>query len=149
MISFISSGEKKKLLKDFEDRFGLRVKDYLFLQVGKERIRAFSGTMSREELISLSEFARVEFAGAYFVRQESFGLRPAFDMTQLLASEFTKGVIELTSDEFQLWMRGNTLQRELTDGIYVVRFGHDFLGSGYSKNGKLYNYVPKERYLKR
>lgn len=149
MISFVSSGDKKKLLKELEERFGLKVKDYLFLQAGKERIRAFSGTMSREELAALSEFARVEFAGAYFVRQESFGLRPAFDVTQLFASEFTKGVVELTSEEFQLWIRGDTLQRELEAGVYVVRFGEDFLGSGYAKNGKLYNYVPKERYLKR
>lgn len=149
MIAFLSSSDKKKLLAEIESRFGVKLKDYLFLQAGKERIRAFSGTLSREELLSLNEFARVEFAGAYLARQESFGARLSFDMTHVLASQFTKGVIELSSEEFELWMRGETLVRELADGAYVVRYGDDFLGSGYARQGKLYNYVPKERLLKK
>ncbi len=149
MIAFLSSSDKKKLLAEIEARFGIELRDYLFLQAGKERVRAFSGTLSREELLSLSEFARVEFAGAYLARQESFGLRLAFDMTHVLSSRFTKGVIELSSEEFELWMRGETLVRELEAGVYVVRYGEDFLGSGYASHGKLYNYVPKERHLKK
>lgn len=149
MITFLSSGEKKKLLNEIEERFGWKVKDCMFLQAGRERVRAFTGTLSREELSLLNEFARVEFAGAYFVRQEPFGLRLAFDMTQLYADEFSKNVIELTEEEFSQWMRGASLVRNVEDGFYVVKYGSDFLGSTYVKHGKLYNYVPKERFLKR
>lgn len=149
MIAFLSSSEKKKLLNEMEERFGWKIKDCMFLQAGRERIRAFTGTLSREELNLLSEFARVEFAGAYFVRQEPFGLRLSFDMTQLFAEEFSQNVIDLTPEEFTQWMHGESLIKDVADGFYVVRHGSDFLGSTFVKKGKLYNYVPKERLLKR
>lgn len=149
MIAFLSPGDRKRLLKEVEERYGLVAKSLLFLQAGKERIRAFSGTMSREELIRLGEFARVEFAGAYFARQEPFGTRLAFDMIHLFSSEFIRGVIDITLEEFEQWMRGETLVKDFEEGLYVIRYGEDMLGSGYAKHGKVYNYVPKERQLKK
>ena len=44
-IKFISSGEKKKLLRELNEKFGISKLPYLLFETGKEKIRGFSGTL--------------------------------------------------------------------------------------------------------
>ncbi len=147
-VHFLSSGEKKAFIRELNEKYGVETLNYIFSQSGKEKIRGFSGTMSREELTQLSEFARVEFAGLYFARRESFGLRLSFDAIHLLSKEITKGVAELTYEQSLIWMSGSSLELDLEPGIYIVRSGEDFIGCGHATGGRLHNYVPKERQVK-
>ena len=50
---FLSSGEKKKLLSELNERFGIEKLNYIFVETGKQKIRAFSGTLSKEKLCGL------------------------------------------------------------------------------------------------
>lgn len=144
---FLTSGEKKKLLAQLES-FGMKKAPYLFIESGKERIRAFSGTLSRDELVALGGFARVEVVGTYFARKEPFGLRFGFDMLHLIQDSITERVIDLTAEEFEHWMRGQVLTTTMPSGIYVMRYQGDLVGCTYSTGSKLLNFVPKERQKK-
>lgn len=145
---FLNPGERKKLLLYLKEWFGLTMIPSMFIQTGKEKTRAFSGNITREELIELGMFARVEFVGLYCIR-EDFGTRLSFDATQLLGPHITRHVIDLTDEQFELWMRGVTLDVPVEKGVYVVRYKDDYLGCGFSNGVKLINYVPKERQMKR
>lgn len=148
-IRFFSSRERKKLLSQLHERFGIQDLDYFFLQAGKEKIRAFSGTLSADELVSLSEFARVEFAGLYFAKEEHFGFRLGLDAVHLLAPRITDHILEITSEQAVLWMQGMPLEKDVSAGVYVLKSGEDFLGCGYSTGTRIYNYVPKERCIRK
>jgi NOL1/NOP2/fmu family ribosome biogenesis protein len=146
---FLNPGERKKLLIFLKERFGIEGVNYLFVETGKEKIRAFSGTLSRDELVRLGMFARVEIVGSYFARNDAVGgIRLSMDALHILGHRVKEHIVELTREEFRRWMRGEQISTELEQGMYIIKYQDDFLGSGYSNGTRLFNYVPKERYLK-
>ena len=44
---------------------------YLLLETGKEKIRAFSGNLTREDIFNLGKIANMEIIGLYFVKKEN------------------------------------------------------------------------------
>ena len=149
-LRLMSAGEKKKIIKVLNERFGISEDslNYTFLESGKDKIRIFSGHMTRDDLKVLGEVLRVEGVGLYCVRRENFGLRLGFDATQLFAAEIKEGFLDLNGEEFELWMRGQLVHSVHERGIYVVKFNGDCVGCGYHDGTKLINYVPRERQFK-
>ena len=147
---FLSSGEKKKLLAELNERFGIEKLNYIFVETGKQKIRAFSGTLSKEELVRLGDFARVELIGLYFARRDDMsGLRLSLDALHLIKNQINKSVIEIDDNQFGEWMQGMNLDISIGKGVYVVKHKGDILGCGFSSGNKLFNYVPRERQAKR
>ena len=147
---FLSSGEKKKLLSELNERFGIEKLNYIFVETGKQKIRAFSGTLSKEELVRLGAFARVELVGIYFARRDDMsGLRLSLDALHLMKNQIIKNFIDIDDNQFLEWMSGRNLDLNLEKGVYAVRYNGDVLGCGFSSGSKLFNYVPKERQLKK
>lgn len=149
-IDFILSGKKKKLIQELEEIYGIDKLDYVLLETGKEKIRGFSGTMSKDEINKLSEIARIEIIGLYLFREENGGLRLGLDGVHMLKDKINKNVIEISESEIENWMKGQDLDvKEEGKGIFIVKSGDDFFGSGILKDGKLINFVPKERRIRR
>ena len=79
-INFLKSSEKKKLVKQLDDLYGLKKLHYLLLETGKGKIRGFSGSLMKEQLRELADIARVEIIGLYLMRKEKNGdLRLSLD----------------------------------------------------------------------
>lgn len=143
-LNFVSSGLKKKLILILDDKFGITKLPWLLVETGKQKIRAFSGSMSRDEVAELSNIANVELFGLYLLKQEG-SLRISLDGCKVLENQIDKGVLELDEEQFNLWMNGDSLDLKIERGIYIVKFSGDFLGCGISDGQKLINYVPRER----
>ncbi len=148
-IRFLSSGEKKKLIAELEERFGINKLPYLLIESGKSRIRGFSGSLSREELVQLATLARVELVGLYLFRKEPFGLRLSVDALHLLKEQITSGIIELNGEDFEKWIRGGNLDYTGEKGVFVIKYNGDFVGCAYSTGAKLLNYIPRERQIRK
>ncbi len=147
---FLLGNDRKKLLQEFSNRFGIVDPGYLFIETGKSKIRGFSGSLAREDIMNLDEFARIELIGTYIARDDEMtGLRLSFDAPHIKGIQVTKNVIELNAEEFEKWRYGEPLAKELEIGIYVVSFLGDTWGCGYSTGQKLLNYIPKERIVKK
>lgn len=146
---FIKSNEKRDILKELNENFGITELPYLFVESGKEKIRAFSGSLSKEEIIEISKLAKIEGVGIYFLKKEITGLRPSFEAMQLLKSQITKKILDIDDKQFELWIRGHDLDIQAPEGVYVMRFNNDLLGCGKSNGKKIFNYVPKERRIKK
>ena len=145
-VQFFGGGDRKKLLQELNEKYGIVDPGFLFLETGKQKIRAFSGSMNRDEIVHLSENVRIELIGTYFAREdEMIGLRLSFDAPYLKGVEVSKGIAELTDEEVELWMRGDSLIKEIPLGVYVMKHNEDFLGCGYSTGKKILNYIPRER----
>lgn len=146
-IHFIKSNEKRQIVEQLNKQFGIEDLPYLLIESGKERIRAFSGSLSKEEIKEISRIANIEVLGLYMIRKEH-DLRLSFDSTQLLQKQVKKNIAEINKEEYELWIRGYDLEIEKPKGTYVIRFNGDFIGCAKSDGKKLINHVPKERRLK-
>ncbi len=147
-LKFLTSKEKREIVNELKERFGIAELPYLLLETGKEKIRAFSGSMTREEIKELSQIANVEIIGMYFVKKEN-KLRLSFDASVLLRDEGLKNTIETNNSEKELWLRGDNLDIAAENGVYLIKNGSDLLGCGISDGKKIINCVPKERRIRK
>lgn len=145
---FITSAEKKKIRAQLEEQFGITTLPYLLIETGKERVRGFSGSLSRDELVALGSILHIEGVGCYLARREH-DLRLSFDGIHLFQQQITKGTIDLTDAEFQDWIRGVDIVKEAPQGTLLVTYKGDYFGCAKSTGTMLMNHVPKERRLKK
>ena len=147
---FIRSPGKKELIAQLEEQFGITELPYLLLETGKEKIRGFSGSMTKAEIISLSRLINVEIIGLYLFKKEegSKRMRLSLDATHLLSSQLTKNVIEITDEQKEIWLRGNNLDIKTNSGMVLVKNKNIFLGCGLSTGKNIINHIPKERRIR-
>ncbi len=146
-FSFIKSPEKRRIVEQLEKQYGITDLPYLLLETGKEKIRGFSGSLSKDEIIKLAQIINIELIGMYLMRKEH-DLRLSFDALHILKDQITTGVIDLTAEEYQKWIRGNDLERQASKGTCIIRYKSDFIGCGKSTGERVLNHIPKERRLK-
>jgi NOL1/NOP2/fmu family ribosome biogenesis protein len=148
-ISFIKSNQKKEITEKLKEIYGISNLPYLLIESGKEKIRAFSGSLSKEEILEISEIAKIEVVGGYLMRQEGVDdLRLSFDAPLILQEQITKAIVEIDKDQFELWIRGNDIEIKAEKGNVILKYNGDFVGCGKSNGLKIFNYVPKDRRLK-
>ncbi|ASI98746.1 methyltransferase RsmF C-terminal domain-like protein [Thermococcus celer] len=88
--------------------------------------------------------------GVYFGRVESDGIRLSIEGSFLVGPHATKNVVELDDERAKMYLAGESVEiteREL-HGWVIVRWRDYFLGSAKAKDGRLINYVPKDRRLR-
>lgn len=146
---FVKSAEKKKMLAELKGQFGITELPYLFIESGKEKIRAFSGSLSKEEIIEIGSMANVEGIGLYLLKKEETGLRLSFEALMLLSRQITKNILDIDDKQLAFWIRGSDIDTNAPAGVYAIRHNGDFIGCGKSNGSRLFNYVPKERRLKK
>ena len=146
-LSFIKSNQKRDIVRELNEQFGINEIPYLLIQAGREKMKAFSGSLSKEEIMEISRAIRVEFIGLYLLKKEQ-DYRLSFDATQILSNQLTKNIVDINEEQYNLWIRGYDLDIETPTGTVIIRFNDDFFGCGKSSGSKIYNYVPKERRLK-
>jgi len=148
-MNFVKPGERKRILASLHERYGISQVSGTLLETGKQKIRLFSGTMTKEELQELAGLVAVEVVGLYIVSREKVGFRIGLDGTTMLGKYATQHVHELSAQETEHWMKGGDILVKLERGIWIVKHGSDFLGCGVSNGEKLINYVPKERRIRK
>ena len=146
---FIRSSEKKRIIEQLKEQFGIEKIPYLLIRSGKEKIRAFSGHLSKEEIKTLSQITNIESIGLYLIKQEKEqDLRLSIDATNLLKSQITKNILEVNNEQLLDWIRGKDLQIITTQNTKIIKHNQDFIGCGKSNGIKIFNYIPKGRRLK-
>ena len=146
---FIKSSEKKDIIKELNENFGVTKIPYLLIESGREKLRAFSGSLSKEEIMKFGEMANIEGVGIYFLKKEITGVRPSFEGLMMLKEQITKNILDINEEQMNLWIRGNDLEIKMSQGVYAMRYNRDFIGCGKSNGIKIFNYVPKERRLRK
>ena len=148
-LSFIKTSEKRRIINQLNEQFGITELPYLLIESGKEKIRGFTGHLSKDEIIWLGKIANIEGIGLYLIKKEDDLFRLSLDATHLLGSQITKNIIDITGEQLEQWIRGRDLGIKAQKGLFVVRYAGDFLGSGKSTSEKILNHIPKERRIKK
>mgnify|MGYP000262395623 CR=1 FL=1 len=144
----LSNKDKKKIIEKLNEQFGVFEIPYLIIQFGKEKLRIYSGSLSKEELWKIDKGLRVENIGLYFAKWEEDEIRLTIDGVQLLKNQITKNILEIDDKQADLWLRGNDLDIKTSYGWKVLKNNSEFLGCGESTGEKISNFVPKERRIK-
>ena len=142
----MSSAEVRKFRKALEERWGVRVsREYWFATSSSGKVFAVSKGVSSIDVSSL----RVSSMGVYVADVSGAEMRLSFDGSMVLASDASKNVVVLSSEQRDAWMTGADVPMAgLDNGWMVVKSGSDVLGCGFLKDGVLKNYVPKERRIR-
>tara|TARA_Y100000296_G_scaffold72339_1_gene88635 strand:- start:27 stop:473 length:447 start_codon:yes stop_codon:yes gene_type:complete len=144
----LSSSQKKKVLEQLEDQFGINSLPYLFLQFGKDKIRIYSGNLSKDNLNSLDKNTRIENMGLYFARIQPDGIRLTIDGIQLVKDQITKNIMEINDNQAEDWFKGNDLDIKAESAFKILKNNDEFIGCGKSTGDRITNFVPKERRIK-
>jgi len=147
-FKFVRSSEKKRIISDLNKNFGIKSLPLVLIETGREKIRAFSGSMNREEIKELSQIVNVEIVGLYLLKKESNYYRISLDGCQILKSQIEKNIFQIDENQFFEWIRARDLNVKISRGPKIVKFNSDFLGAGYSTEDKIINFVPKERSIR-
>ena len=144
----LSSSRKKKIIQQLEDQFGITSLPYLFLQFGKDKIRVYSGNLSKENLNNLDKNTRIENMGLYFARIQPDGIRLTIDGIQLVKDQITKNIMEINDNQAKDWFKGNDLDIKAESAFKILKNNDEFIGCGKSTGDRITNFVPKERRIK-
>ena len=137
---------------------GIKKIPQLLFRTGKERIRAYSGSLSNEEIMEIWRLLPIEGVGLYvgkdmIKRNGVREVRMSLDGMHVWKEQLTERVFELTEEQEEEWFKGKEVGLtedqigKIDDGFVNVRAGEDFVGVGkIGSEGKiLYGYLPKER----
>lgn len=158
--------DKTKKRRFIQELSYLQIKKipYLLIKTGKDRLRAFSGDLSNDELLSLWRLLPVEGIGLYIGKQmidkrtgkkES---RLSIDGLHLLKEEVKKNILPLNKKQEEKWWRGKDIElseeqtKNLEPGQFIAVQSQkkDFIGTGKLSQDKkiLFSFLPKERRIR-
>ena len=149
-IRFIRASEKKRITENLNKQFGIEKLPYLLIESGKERIRGFSGSLSKDEIILIAQLTNIESIGIYLIKKEKENdLRLSLDAIHLLKDQINKNIVEINESQLHDWLRGKDIEIKAEKGNVIIQFKGDLIGFGKSNGEKIYNYIPKDRRLKK
>ncbi|MGC9309099.1 MAG: hypothetical protein ACP5D2_00195 [Candidatus Nanoarchaeia archaeon] len=159
-IKILDKSKKKNLLGKVR-YLGIESLPGLLIRTGKEKIYAYSGDLSKEEIMALWGELRLEGIGLYIGKEildRKTGKRTfrlSIDALHLLQEQI-KETIKLDKVQAELWLKGKDISltnKQVSDikhegGQFIaVSDGEDILGTGKLSQDKhvIYTYLPKER----
>lgn len=134
----------------------------LFLQTGTEKMRAFSGSLTNEELMSFWRMFPIEGVGLYFgkIAIDKSGRKEArlsLDALHYFKDQIIKNILEINEEQAKDWFLGKNISlteeqkekyKDYRDFV-AVKLGDDFIGTAkISGQGVLQNFLPKERRIR-
>ncbi len=119
--------------------FGVSLSEYRLIKSGKKRLRL---TTPEALEFGVKDVVR----GVYLAKKAPYGYIISIEGSYLIGRCAERHVVELAFDQFRIWMRGEDLEVDLPErGIYLIRHGRAFAGSGYYNGKILQNLIPKSR----
>ena len=116
-IALLDRAKKKKFIAGVED-LGMKKIRELLVRAGSERIRAYSGNLSNEEIMEIWRLLPIEGVGLYVGkdmvnRNGVHEIRLSLDGMHTWKEQLTERVLELNEAQEEEWFKGKEI--ELTE----------------------------------
>ncbi len=147
-MQIVRAGEKKRIVEKLKEQYGISKVKHLLIRFGREKIRAFSGNLSSDELRKLDANLRIESAGMYVAKQQDDGIRLSLDALFIFKEQITKNILELTDEQAEQWFKGNDIIIKEDRNFKILKNNGELIGCGKSTGEKITNFMPKERRIK-
>lgn len=158
-IQILDNAKKKKFIEGIEN-LGMKKIPQLLVRSGQERIRAFSGSLDKDEIYEIWRLLSIEGVGLYvgkdmINRSGVHEIRLSLDGMHIWKEQLTERILVLTEEQEESWFKGNNIELnekqigKISDGFVLVKSADekDFIGNGkIGDEGKtLFSFLPKER----
>ncbi len=158
-IQVLDRAKKKKFVAGLSE-LGIKKIPQMLVRSGKEKIRAFSGDLSREQIMEIWRLLPIEGIGLYVGkdmvnRNGVREVRLSLDGMHIWEEQLTERIFTLSPEQEQKWFLGENVELDegqigqISDGFVSVQSatGNDFVGVGKLGNGGkiLFGFLPKER----
>ena len=145
-LKILNNKEVKEILKLLDNQFGFKEKlNYVFLMNKKNKVYIVNRDIERIDIDNL----RIDAIGLYFGEVNHGALRLSIEGSQMIGKRARKNIVELDKEDAELWSMGNDIDKEFNVyGFVILKYKKDFIGCGKYKEGRIFNYVPKERRLR-
>jgi len=161
IFQFMDNSKKKKFINGISN-FGISKISETLVKWGSERVRAYSGNLSREDVAALVGIAPIEGIGLYVGRDSidkktgKHEYRLSMDSVHLWKYKINSDILKLDESQEKDWFLGKDIEISLEQkkdlkGFVVVASKKDGDNIGVGKIGSeniLYNFIPKERRVK-
>jgi len=160
-IQIMDRAKKKKFIAEVAD-LGMKKIPQMLVKSGKERVRAFSGDLNRDDIYDIWRLLPIEGIGLYvgkdmMNRNGVREVRLSLDGMHVWKDQLTEKNFVLTEEQEEEWFKGNNI--ELTEeqvkkfegvkGFVAVKSSDskDFVGNGKlgADYQTLFGFLPKER----
>ncbi len=119
-----------------------RLTGYRFLRSGRKRIRL----ITKAALNHLVDVPYTGTTGLYVGEYSPRAVRLSMDGAQILGRHASKHIIELTAEQTNSWLQGESIKfKDEIRGYVIVTYKDDILGCGSLSQGLLHSFVPKVR----
>jgi len=137
----LKGGKRKKIVEDLKE-YGIIIKQPIYFKNNS----IYLLTPKAIQLLLQIEKEKIKvFGGFYLGKMEKTGLRLSFDACQLFSNQIKK-YIEIDDEKARRWFNGEDIEvKTEKEGFFVLKNKEDFIGCGFVKDGKIKNYVPKDR----
>jgi len=161
MFFKIFDKSKKRHFLDNIEVFGIEKINELLIKSGKERIRAYSGNLSKDELSQLIRILPVESIGLYVSKEihnkktNKHETRLSLDGINFWKEQISGRIVQLNKEQEARWFRGEDIEveedqiRDIKEKGFVLlksSYYGDLIGTGkLSNDNVIFNFMPKER----
>jgi NOL1/NOP2/fmu family ribosome biogenesis protein len=155
-LEILNKEERKSLIKNLNEQFGITELPGIILKRGKERLFFYEGNLNEKQIKDIEAEIPVERVGLYFAkivedrRNGDIGIKLSIEGVQILQKQLTKNIYEITDEKYaEKWMMGQDLDIQTgLRGFIIIKYKKDFLGCGKASENKIGNFIPKTRRLK-
>jgi len=145
-LIILNTRDVKKVLTKIKDQFNIKELklDYTFLRNNKGRIFITNRNLAKIDTYKL----QINSIGLYFANDYN-EIRLTIEATQLIGKLAKKNILNISDSELITWFSGQSITTtKKFSGFVIIKHNEDFLGSGKYLDGKILNYVNKERWIR-
>ncbi len=158
-IAIMDRAKKKKFIAGLSD-LGMKKIPELLIKSGKERVRAYSGDLSTEQIMEIWRLLPIEGVGLYvgkdmINRNGVHEIRLSLDGMHTWKEQLTERVFVLSEEQEKNWFLGKNIELDdnqvgkISEGFVLVKSADekDFVGTGKigGEDKVLFGFLPKER----
>ncbi len=148
VMRILNSKDTKEIREQILKQWGAELETNLaFLKSQKDRIYM----VTRDVAVLPDKQVKIDNVGMYFAEQMSGNeLRLGVEGAQIIGKTATKGIIEVSDEQMENWLKGMDvlIEDKMVRGYLILRHRNDVIGCGFVKEGKIQNYMPKNRRLR-
>ncbi len=145
-VKFIKTAEKKKIAQRLVKLYDVKLPDCELLELNKNQIRIFSGTLNKSRIRELSKVTKIDSIGLHVIDNEQGDLKLTFDSLNVLEPE--RPWVEINSGQLDQWLKGHDIEAVSSKGSLILEYRGDLVGMAKSTGNKIFNSVPKDRKIK-
>jgi len=140
-MKILNRKQIRELMNLLDKQFGFNNElDYVFIRDNKNYYIT-NRSLGKINFNSLN----VKRIGVFFGKVIGNNFILSIEGSQIIGNSSNKHIIDMDAEEIKSWFKGMNLRKSLDNGVYLLRYKNDFVGTCKVVNNELINSLDKSR----